>query len=270
MEFYKIKLKIVSPVHCGNKQWGFVQSSRDFVPPWTIHGALSVLFVENNQYRATYDKMVKCCFISPFYPAVDRNNEEIILAPDKKYTKKIKIDSLTFSIGSTSLESNRTKTEDSGGALHRFEYISPKIRIYDINEIITHDLFLVGYVGFDNNDSDGRKFIDKLKDLENKGITIGGNRAQGMGECVINEIEKKEITSLDFFIKDHPAVIKVDGGIQIKGITEKLSLRTTLNNKKFGLEYLGDLNEVFVPPYEVEDGYFVEKYSIYSLILSKK
>lgn len=178
--WYKLKLKQMSPIHIGKKNYGVLSETRLFIPGWTMWGALVNSYGKLNGGKDENFKEGKELFekITCFYPKTESID---IMFPKFKDGK--------LHMGNTSEKEFRRRFTDTyvstainpvnisakDASLHEIEIILP------IDRDKRENLYWEGLVGIEESKkNDFEVFIEKTKELY-----VGGEIAYGFGKMDI-------------------------------------------------------------------------------------
>lgn len=176
--FYRVSLRIVSPIHIGWRKTDNLQQTRPYVLAKTMWGALTARLARdkgNFNYEEIGHKVAENLRFTYFYPTTK---------PHKTDIKDIKIDIFPWEniddfswkyLNSSQNTALNQKTAEEG-SLHETEYISPKTRTGDC-------VYLLGYI-FEKGACDLQ-----WRDSLNK-IQLGGERGYGWGRVETVDIFK--------------------------------------------------------------------------------
>lgn len=191
--WYKLKLKQMSPIHIGKKNYGVLSETRLFIPGWTIWGALVNSYGKLNGGKDKNFKEGKELFekITCFYP---KTKSVDIMFPKFKDGK--------LHMGNISEKEFRRRFTDTyvSTAINPVNISAKDESLHEIEIILSEDreenesLYWEGLIGIEESKKDDFEvFIEKTKE-----IYVGGEIAYGFGKMKvykdkINKAREKDL-----------------------------------------------------------------------------
>ncbi|MDD3248466.1 MAG: RAMP superfamily CRISPR-associated protein [Methanosarcina sp.] len=236
--FYRISLRLLSPVHIGWKKTDNLQQTRPYVLAKTMWGALTARIARdygNFDYEKIGNEVAENLRFSYFYPTIIPNKIDIFPWEN--------IDDFSWKYLNSSQNTALNQKTAEEGSLHETEYISPKTRN-------NKSVYLLGYL-FEKEGSD-LKWQESLKKVQ-----LGGERGYGWGKVEMGKVEIEEISKLhdEFFngytvdLSNENPIINVleenkyvlahtlANNLNLNGLIEPFVGRETSKNKYFGGKY---------------------------------
>lgn len=193
---YKVKLKLLSPLHIGERKVGNLMQTRDYVPGRIIISALTATIakqtsddkdINRDLVKNIGNKLRSILVVEYFWPTTDNLNEKPWEIEQEKFDYLFK-----FGYASQAVDFSKNSTEQD--TLHEVEYIGPHTRegkqVYLTGTIwvlkphnkLEHD------VEFAITTKDYHKEFSLRKLLNS--IQIGGERNYGWGEIKVENLEE--------------------------------------------------------------------------------
>jgi len=185
MEYLKIILKQIQPIHIGYKKHGVIAETRLFIPNFTIRGAFANQYGQKN--NGDFKQANESIFnnISCFFPTFDKKGkEDNILFPEYKngelylksenneqYSEKKFRNEFTETLISTAISPQSLSAKDE--SLHEIDIILPKSKTDTKKQ-----LYWVGVIKISENEK------DKIEEITE--IFVGGEQKYGFGLMKIN------------------------------------------------------------------------------------
>ena len=191
---YKVVLKLLSPLHIGERKIGNLMQTRDYVPGRLIISALTATIAKKIAGESVDDDLIKnigsklreLLAVEYFWPTANDLNENPWEIEQEEFDYLFK-----FSYASQAIDFSKNSTEQD--TLHEVEYIGPHTRDGDQVYLIGTIWILDSHNKLEQNDV---KLIIKgfqkefsLKNLLDA-VQIGGERNYGWGKVKVEKLEK--------------------------------------------------------------------------------
>jgi len=194
---YKVKLKLLSPLHIGERKVGNLMQTRDYVPGRIIISAITTAIAKqisndiNRELIKNIGNKLRSIFaIEYFWPTTDNLNKKPWKIEQEKFDYLFK-----FGYASQAVDFSKNSTEQD--TLHEVEYIGPYTREGE-QVYLTGTIWVLKPHNKLKGGEDDVEFAITIKDYHKKlslrkllnTIQIGGERNYGWGEIKVENLEE--------------------------------------------------------------------------------
>ncbi|WP_457677644.1 RAMP superfamily CRISPR-associated protein [Thermovibrio sp.] len=202
MEWYKLVLEQIQPIHIGKFNWGVISETEIFIPGQTVWGALVNAYLQSEK-SFSEEIQEKFRAITNFFPSFDGSNVLEPVYVKGRFAYKVNDSFITeeefrfYFVSAefkTSIEPFTLTAKEE--QLYEFEFILPKPQRKFVknkkNLDCKENLRWIGLLGINEREREVKNFLEKVSE-----IFIGGDVRYGYGLVKVNltELEDKELRS---------------------------------------------------------------------------